>query len=260
MRLTDQQHQQLAQRLYRASQQRQPLSPLSDDHPEMETADSYAIQEQLASLHGSPGIGYKLGFTSAAMRQQMGVSEPNFGVLFATTRAQDEVAHRQFIHPLVEPEIAVTTGRELSGSAISLAEIAAGVSSFHAALEIVDSRFIDYLFKAVDNIADNSSAAGYCLGEGIPASAVVDPAALQCRLFRNNQQIAEGSGADAMGGPYHALQWLVQKLALQNQLLPAGSLVLTGGLSRAQSTAAGDEFRVEFSGGLEPLALRFTNH
>ena len=258
--LTDQQRRQLAKRLFRARQQCEPLTPLSDEHPQMETADSYAIQDYLTALYESSSVGYKLGFTSAAMRQQMGVDEPNFGVLFASTRVLDDVVHRQFIHPLVEPEIAVMTGRELSGSAISLGEIAASVKSVHAALEIVDSRFIDYVFKAVDNIADNSSAAGYCLGEGVPASAIADPTGLQCSLFRNNQQIAQGSGVDAMGGPYHALQWLVQKLARKNQALPAGSLVLTGGLSRAQRTAVGDEFRVEFSGELGQLAVRFTHH
>lgn len=257
--LTENQHEALAQILYQAYERCEPLTPLSGIYPQMETADSYAIQARLVARYGSSPVGYKLGFTSAVMREQMGVDEPNFGVLLAATRAIDEVAYKRFIHPLIEPEIAVVTGRDLAGDNVALEQIVAAVDSLHAAIEIVDSRFQDYRFQAVDNIADNSSAAGYCLGPGIEAESVSEPALLACRLIKNEQQIAEGRGVDAMGGPFQALQWLVHKLAEHGLGLPAGSLVLTGGLSRAQVAEPGDSFRVEFSDNLQPVALRLVN-
>jgi len=257
--LTENQHELLAQTLYQAYERCEPLSPLSDIYPQMETADSYAIQARVVARHGSQSVGYKLGFTSAAMREQMGVDEPNYGVLLAATRAIDEVPHNRFIHPLIEPEIAVITGRDLAGDDVALDQIVAAVDSLHAAIEIVDSRFEDYRFQAVDNIADNSSAAGYCLGPGVETERVPEPASLVCRLIKNEQQIAEGRGVDAMGGPYQALQWLVHKLAEQGQGLPAGSLVLTGGLSRAQMAQPGDSFRVEFADSLQPVKLQLVN-
>lgn len=257
--LTADQHILLAEKLYQARTRCEALTPLSDHYPQMEITDSYAIQARLVASYPSLATGYKLGFTSAAMREQMGVNEPNFGVLLAETLTAGEINHRRFIHPLIEPEIAVVTRSDLAGKNVTLDEVVAAVASLHAAMEIVDSRFQDYRFKSVDNIADNSSAAGYCLGPAVDAVKIAGPELLTCRLFRNDEFIAEGVGADAMGGPYQALLWLVVKLAEQGQSLPAGSVVLTGGLSRAQQSVPGDHFRVEFSGLLGTADLQLTD-
>ncbi len=257
--LTATDHEQLANRLYQAASRGEALTPLSNDYPQMESADSYAIQARLVAKQGSSTVGYKLGFTSAAMRDQMGVDEPNYGVLLAATQATTEVSFSRFIHPLIEPEIAIVTGRELAGDNVSLEAIGAGVARYHPALEIVDSRFQNYQFQAVDNIADNSSAAGYCLGDGVAAARLAGCEEVVCNLSKNREPIATGRGSDALGGPWRALQWLVHKLAEAGQSLPAASLVLTGGLSRAQPAGPGDEFRAEFSDGLGEVVLRFTD-
>ena len=255
--LTEAQQEQLAQRLYETYEQGEPITPLSNDYPRMITADSYAIQARLVARHGDAPVGYKLGFTSAAMREQMGVDEPNYGVLLGGFKVGDEVACQRFIHPLIEPEIALITGRELAGADVTLTAVRAAVETFHPALEIVDSRFQKYQFQAVDNIADNSSAAGYCLGTGVDAQSLIAPEEVICRLYKNDQEIAVGCGEDAMGGPCHALHWLVHKLSEFGISLPAGSLILTGGLSRAQPAASGDEFSAEFSNSLGAVALQF---
>ena len=255
--LTVDQHRLLAQRLYQAAKTGEPLTPLSDEFTWLETTDSYAIQNLLLQQLGGAAAGYKLGFTSTAMRQQMGVDEPNYGVLLASTQVDQQVSHGGFIHPRLEPEIALVTASPLSGGQTSLVEVAAALSRVHPAIEIVDSRFQNYRFLAVDNIADNSSAAGYSLGAGVAIEAIEDLEQLECRLYRNGTEIGSGRGADALGGPVQALQWLVHKLAETGQSVAAGSVILTGGLTRAEVTNPGDAFRVEFSAGLGNLELVF---
>ncbi len=250
-------HQQFAQRLDQARRNAKPLSPLSDDYPQLETVDSYTIQGLLVAEQ-SAAVGYKLGFTSAAMRVQMGVAEANYSVFLANTLVDSAVPHGTYIHPLTEPEIALVTDKDLGGDGVGLEQAAAAVQWFYPALEIVDSRFENYQFQAVDNIADNSSAAGYCLGSPVAAKQIAQPQGVECQLLKNGDPIARGVGADAMGGPYHALHWLVHKLAENGRQLPAGSMVLTGGFSRAQSAAVGDNFTAEFSGGLGSVDVTFT--
>ena len=259
--LNRKQHQQLAQRLYQAYISHTALTPLSDEFPQIETADSYAIQALLvaciAAARGDTAEGFKLGFTSAAMREQMNVAEPNYGFLLPGSMTGAQVAFNNFIHPRVEPEIAIITETELGGS-VSLEEVAAATQYLCAAMEIVDSRFQDYRFKAVDNVADNSSAAGYSLGSKIHLDEIKHPEQLGCRLLKNGELIAKGVGSDAMGGPLQAVQWLTHKLSESGQSLPAGSIVLTGGLSHAELAEPGDLFRVEFSESLGKLELAFT--
>ena len=253
-------HQQLAQRLYDAYQNHSALSPLSDEFPQLETTDSYTIQSLLVGLivkrSTRAAEGFKLGFTSAAMREQMKVAEANYGFLLPGSRVQSSAVFSDFIHPRIEPEIAVVTALELSGH-VSLAEVSAATNYCCASMEIVDSRFLDYRFKAVDNVADNSSAAAYCLGKKFSLSKIESPEQMRCRFFKNDELIAEGLGSDAMGGPLQAVQWLTHKLANNGQSLPAGSVVMTGGLSRAELAEPGDQFRVEFSDIPGELELSF---
>lgn len=258
--LSNKEHRQLAQRLYEAYHTHTALTPLSDEFRQLETADSYAIQnllvEHIATAEGCAAEGFKLGFTSAAMREQMNVAEANFGFLLPRSKVQSQVEISRFIHPRVEPEIAVVTQTELSGN-VSLEEVAKASSHLCASIEIVDSRFQDYRFKSEDNIADNSSAAAYSLGKKVRLADINKPEQLRCRLLKNDALIAEGVGSDAMGGPLQAVQWLVKKLSHSGQSLPAGSVVMTGGLSRAERAEAGDLFRVEFSEALDELELAF---
>ena len=139
--LTADQHRQLAHKLFVAQQNRQPLTPLSDEFSQLQSGDSYAIQALLLDCHGGAVEGYKLGFTSAAMREQMGVDEPNLGALLTGTRADRQAAFDGFIHPRVEPEIALQTGRSLEGPEFSITQVVEATEAIFPALEIVDSRF-----------------------------------------------------------------------------------------------------------------------
>lgn len=233
-----------AARLHEARLSATAIEPLSERLAHLDEVAAYLIQRRVIALAGRRRVGYKLGFTSARMRQQMGVDSPNYGVLLEGTQVVGATEFRRFIHPLVEPEIAVTLHKELTGPGVAADRVRDAVRTVHAALEVVDSRYIDYRFRAVDNIADNSSAAAYAIGEGISIDEVPDLVTLQARLLCNDVLVAKGTGGAALGDPLAAVAWLANRLAAEGVSLAAGSVILTGGLTEAYPVSAGDTYRI----------------
>ncbi|MBT9282577.1 MAG: fumarylacetoacetate hydrolase family protein [Hydrogenibacillus schlegelii] len=226
-------HRDLARRLWEARLRRSPISPLTEEWPEMTVDDAYAIQDHLIAFYRAAGdrpVGFKLGFTSAAMRRALGVEQPNYGVLMASMLRSSPVrALESFIHPRVEPEIAVRVHRELYGSDLDEAQVKGAIEAVAPALEIVDSRYEHFRFTFLDNTADNSSAAGVVLGEWREASDV-DLERLSVVLSDGSREW-RGSSADVMGSPVKAVAWLSGELARRGRSLPAGSVILTGGMT-----------------------------
>jgi 2-keto-4-pentenoate hydratase len=247
-----------ADALVAARRSRRPIPTLTTHWPDLNESDAYAIARATEALLAEPRVGYKLGYTSAAMRAQMGVDQPNYGVLTAPTR----VVHggvlpmAELIHPLVEPEIAFVMAADVPDPE----QTGAAVASVHAALEIVDTRYEAYRFKAPDNIADNSSAARFVIGPAMALPQGTDLAALPVRLWADGDLLGEGSGADALGHPLAALTWLAERLLQDGAMLRTGDVVLTGGLTRAYAAQPGMRFSARVSdsaqGGGE-VALRF---
>ena len=224
----------LAARLQRAAVEVRAGTPLSDDFPDLTEADAYAIQAELLRRKGGTRAGYKLGFTSAAMREQMGVDHPNCGVLLADMRLADgRLPAGVLIQPRVEPEIAIRLGRDLHGTQLTPDDVAAATAAVLPAIEVVDSRYRDYRFKSVDNIADNSSAARYVLGAPRALCDVGDLRRVGVRLSIDGVLTDQGTGAAALDSPLAAVAWLAAHLAARGEALRAGEVVLTGGLTRA---------------------------
>lgn len=199
----------------------------------MTVNDAYAIQDQLIEFHLAAGdrpIGFKLGFTSEEMRRAMGIGYPNYGILTASmVQVSPAKGRDEWIHPRVEPEIALRLGRELSGAELSRDQVAAAVTGVAPALEIVDSRYRDFRFTFLDNTADNSSAAGVVLGEW------QDPAGVSFESLRvtlsDGSQEFTGVSTAVMGSPLAAVSWLAAELARFGRSVPTGSVVLTGGMT-----------------------------
>ena len=210
----------------------------------MTERDAYAIQAAGVALNADAVAGFKLGYTSAAMRRQMNVDRPNYGRLYANTRLPNagELDVERLIHPLIEPEIALLVGADMEVEAIM------------PALEIVDTRYTDYAFTAVDNIADNSSAARFVLGAPRSLRAAGDLRSAPASLFADGSLVAEGIGRDALGDPLLAFAWLINRLARDDVAIPAGTVVLTGGLTRAHSVQHTSHFRAGF-GALGDVSL-----
>ena len=217
---------------------------LTDAHPGMDLADGYAVQAELCRRWQADGrrlTGYKGGLTSKAKMVQMGLDTPVFGVLMGDTCVQDGgvVDMAKLIHPKVEAEIAFVTSRELSG-AVSVDEVVAATEFVLPAIEVIDSRFKDFKFDIQSVVADNTSAARYVVG-GAPRR----PAGLDLRLLgvvmeRNGELVGTAAGAAVMGHPAASVVALVSWLAAAGQALPAGSLVMTGGVTEAVAVSSGD--------------------
>ncbi len=206
---------------------------------------AYAVQARLTALRTARGarrIGWKLGYTSAAMREQMGVEAPNLGPLLDTMIVTDGVVPETLAQPRVEPEVAVVVGPD------------GGPAQVRAALEIVDSVWRDYRFTLELNTADGSSAAGVVLG---PELSAADLPALPVTLRRNGDVVGQATAAAAMGHPLTAWEWLAAELARRGERLHPGDIVITGGLTAAVPIGPGDEITAEFGDGAV-VSLRAT--
>ena len=234
---------------------------LTDAQPSMDVADAYAVQAELARRWQADGrrlTGYKGGLTSKAKMVQMGLDTPAFGVLMGDTCVPDGevVDMTQLIHPKVEAEIAFVTSRELSGD-VSVDEVLASTEFVLPAIEIIDSRFKDFKFDIQSVIADNTSAARYVVGGAPRRPEGLDLRLLGVVLERNGEVVGTAAGAAVMGHPAASVVALVRWLADSGHELPAGSLVMTGGVTEAIAVHAGDHVtaRVQHLGS---VGVRFS--
>lgn len=248
----------LARTLLQAERTRQPVATLSARYPDLDEADAYRIAAAKFQLREKKRSGYKLGYTSAAMRRQMNIDTPNYGILTEDLLVADGILpHETLIHPLIEPEIAIRLGRDLAPSTRhDVQTIRAARPEYMLAIEVCDTRYTDYRFKAVDNIADNSSAARYVLGRAALLDENASLAALDVELWIDGERVDQGVGANALGDPLLAVAWLANLLGRDGSTLHAGELVLTGGLTQGYRMQAGQSVRVA-SPGLGDAQLRF---
>lgn len=209
---------------------------------------AYAVQGRLTALRiarGARRIGWKLGYTSAVMREQMGVDAPNLGPLLDSMLVTDGLVPQALVQPRVEPEVAVVVGPD------------GGPAQVRAALEIVDSVWRDYRFTLELNTADGSSAAGVVLG---PELSEDDLPALPVTLRRGGEVVGEATAAAAMGHPFTALEWLAGELARRGERLLPGDIVITGGLTAAVRIRPGEEITAVFGDGAEVRVRRQVAH
>jgi len=235
----------LAEHLHNCQLQAKDTDKITDDYPDMNWDDAYAIQDALAARkiqRGAHIIGYKAGLTSHAKMQQMGVTDPVFGFLADTDAVPDRAAidTQSLIHPKVEPEIAFLMRDELRGPGCHLAAVLAATELILPGIEIIDSRYRDFKFDLKSVIADNTSAARFVVGGRSRPARELDLRTLGIVLEKNGVPIAFGAGAAVLGHPAAAVAMLVNHLGRRGQPLPAGSLVLSGGITEAISVSAGD--------------------
>lgn len=239
-----------AERIVAAHDAATTLDPISVTRP-LGMDEAYAIQAAVTAVRHARGerrIGWKLGYTSLAMRAQMGVDQPNFGPLTDAMLVDDgaDVAGR-FTQPRVEPEVALRFAADVAPGADRAAVLAA-VGSAHAALEIVDSVWTDYRFTIADNTADGSSAAGVVIGPEIPVDRIADVAvSLRVDDGATDAELGAGHGRDASGHPADGVVWLAAELAAAGERIRAGEVVITGGLTAAATLAGGVTIRARFT-------------
>lgn len=241
--------------LWEAEKSCSPINTLTSIYSQLTHEDAYAIQAATLRRRSSQGVGFKLGYTSAAMRAQMNIAEPNYGVLTKDHLLDHQegaldgyIPFGELIHPLVEPEIAILINQEISGAGHTRHTIESHVEAVMPALEIVDTRYKEYKFSLVDNISDNSSGARVVLGAPKKLAQVDDLRLSGVLLWSEGHTLDTGIGANSMGDPLASIAWLANFLAQQELSIPAGSIIMTGGLTKAHPAKSQQTFLAEFGG------------
>jgi 2-oxo-3-hexenedioate decarboxylase len=224
---------------------------LTDEWPDLDLATAYEIQDALIQQRVSRGervMGVKLGLTSAAKQQRMGISAPLTGWLTdAMVPSSDEISVSSLIHPRLEPEIVFVMGEALRGPGVTREDALRAVQSVHAGFEVIDSRFQDFKFTLPDVVADNASASIFQLGDLGIAPDELDLAAERCDLTVDGMVVDSATGEAVQGHPAEALALAANSLAARGQAIEEGWVVLTGGLTDAVFLNSGSEYVAKFS-------------
>ncbi|GAA5117079.1 fumarylacetoacetate hydrolase family protein [Haloechinothrix salitolerans] len=241
----------MAEELWKAECAGTPVEPLTDRYTDMDQDDAYGIQAAIAQIRKSLGhhvTGKKVGLTSVAMQEMAGVREPDFGLLFDVMEGShgDEFDTGSLIAPKVEPEIAFVLGKRIEGARVTVRQVLAAIDCFYPALEIVDSRVVDWRIRWHDTVADNGSSARFVLGDRAFKPDGVDFAALNVVLSRDGREESAGCMREVLGSPLWSVCWLIRKLTAYGSALEAGDVILPGSPCRAVDANRGDVFSADF--------------
>lgn len=241
-----------AQRLREAQAQGVPCAPVRALIGDSDVPAAYEVQRinnALRLAEGGVVVGQKIGLTSLAVQKQLGVDQPDFGLLFADTEVKNGggVRASEILQPKAEAEIAFVMKHDLTGD-ITLERAKAAIDYAVGAIEIVGSRVLNWDIRITDTVADNASASHFVLGDVRQDVNELDLAAVKMQLKKNGEVVSEGMGAACMGNPLFALVWLAQTFADLGTPLKAGDIVLSGALGPMCAGEAGDTFVAEIDG------------
>ena len=252
---------QLAEHLENCQPQAKDTPKITNDHPDMDWDDAYAIQDvilQRKLARGARVVGLKAGLTSHAKMKQMGVTDPVFGFLVDEYVVSEgaTVNVSELIHPKVEPEIAFVLKHALKGPGCHIGAVLAATEFVMPGIEVIDSRYRDFKFDLKSVVADNTSAARFVVGGQAIRPEQVDLRTVGVVLEKNGEPVALGAGAAVLGHPAAAIAMLANHLGRRGQEIPAGSLILSGGVTEAVAVNAGDNVTLRVQ-GMGSVGLRF---
>jgi 2-keto-4-pentenoate hydratase len=249
--LSTEQRQAAADALWEAELAHIPIDPLTIAHPKMDILDAYEIQlinirRRLADSRVVRG--HKVGLSSKAMQEMMGVDEPDYGHLLDDMFVFEDFAvdAATLCQPRVEVEVAFILGDALPAPGCNAADVLRATTYVVPALEIIDSRIKDWKITLCDTIADNASSGRVVLGANATQIHHVDLRTVGATLRRNGDVIATGSTGAVLGNPVTAVAWLANKIHAFGVTLESGDVVLPGSCTRAYDIAAGDDLRADF--------------
>lgn len=246
-----------AESLHQAERDRKQIGLLSLKHPEMTIDDAYAVQAAWVRRKRDEGhriIGWKIGLTSKAMQQALGIDTPDSGVLFDDMLFEDGAAipADRFIQPRVETEIAFVMKAALKGPRVTLVQVLNATDYVMPALEILDSRIVRADPKTkkartiVDTVADNAANGGLVLGGRAMRPDAVDMRWMGAMLSRNAQIEETGLGAGVLNHPARGIAWLANRLAQYGDAIEPGQIVLSGSFVRTVEARNGDTIVADF--------------
>ena len=261
MKLSREVIEQLASHLETCELEAKDTPKITDAHPDMDWDDAYAIQDEIKRrkiARGNRIIGLKAGLTSHAKMKQMGVETPVFGFLadYFSVPEGGEIDTTQLIHPKVEPEIAFVTKAPLRGPGCHIGAVLAATDFVIPAIEVIDSRYRDFKFDLKSVVADNCSSSRFVVGGCMGDVADRDLRTTGIVLEKNGEPVAFGAGAAVLGHPAAAIAMLANMLGERGEEIPAGTLILSGGITEAVAVQSGDDVTLRVQ-GLGSVSVRF---
>lgn len=212
---------------------------------------AYATQEinvKRRMANGENVVGKKIGLTSFAVMEQLGVDQPDYGVLFDTMEVKGgKLAYSELVQPKAEAEIAFVMGEDLDGD-FNITDLIEAIDYATVSIEIVGSRVADWNIRITDTIADNASASHYILGDSKVSLDDLDLVGCEMTLTKNGEAASKGSGKACMDNPLNAALWLAQIMAKQGNPLKKGEVLLSGALGPMVPIAQGDMFEATIEG------------
>tara|TARA_R110002110_G_scaffold105212_1_gene264717 strand:- start:8358 stop:9149 length:792 start_codon:yes stop_codon:yes gene_type:complete len=253
--------QRLAEHLENAELQVHDVTKITDDYPDMDFEDAYDIQWEIRrrkEARGTRIVGLKMGLTSWAKMAQMGVEQPCYGFLadYFSVADGSAIDTSKLIHPKVEAEIAFVTNKSLKGPGVHVTDVLAATDFILPAVEVIDSRYRDFKFDLKSVVADNSSSSRFVTGGVSSSVSGLDLRTLGVVMEKNGEIVEMATGAAVLGNPAESVAMLANMLGTRGEELPAGTFVMTGGVTAAVAVTAGDQILVRYH-GLGTLSMRF---
>lgn len=244
---------QAADMLWEAHQHGVPCKPVRELIGDTDADAAYAVQKLNTErwlVRGRRLVGRKVGLTSAAVQKQLGVDQPDFGMLFADMCLCDgeEAAPGRVLQPKVEAEIALVLERSLPHERNTVADILRATAYALPAIEIVGSRIANWDIRLADTIADNASSGLFVLGSRPVKLGAFDIMGCGMVMERRAEQVSIGAGAACLGNPLRAAVWLADTMARLGSPLQAGDIVMTGALGPMCAALPGDVFEASIEG------------
>ena len=251
-----------AKRLREAAHKKETCQPIRNLIGETDLDKAYTIQNinnALRVANGAKAIGCKIGLTSFTVQKQLGIDQPDFGVLFNDMEIWNngEISISELMQPKIETEIAFVVGKDLNKDYIGTADVLSAIEYALPSLEIVGSRIENWDIKITDTIADNAAASHFVLGHQPIPLRKLDLVNCKMVMKKGKKKVSEGVGASCLGSPVNAMIWLAQKMAELGKPLRAGDVVLTGALGPMSAVKAGDSFTATID-GLGGVSVNFT--
>ncbi|MDP3520357.1 MAG: fumarylacetoacetate hydrolase family protein [Hydrogenophaga sp.] len=228
----------------------QAIAPISQSFGIQGLDTSYAVAEvntQARLKAGACISGLKVGLTSKAVQQQLGVDQPDFGTLFDDMEYLNgqDIPTSRLMQPKIEAEIAFVVGRDLNGQSPSYSEFLRSLDFALPALEIVDSAIANWKITLADTVADNASCGLYVLGDQPVSVGSLSLAKLGMTMAMDGQTVSTGTGSACLGHPLRAAYWLAVTMAKRGHGLKAGQVILSGALGPMVPIAIGNHIHAD---------------
>ena len=252
----------IAKKLRDAQNTKTPIDPIRSDIGGTDIDLAYQIQT-INTEHRVEGgariVGKKIGLTSKVVQKQLGVDQPDFGVLFHDMEVLNgqSISIKEILQPKVEAEIAFVLGEDLDMEALTIVDVIDAIDYMLPSIEIVGSRIKAWDVKITDTVADNASASHYVLGHTPKTIDELDVVNTEMVMKINGEVQSQGKGAACLGSPLNALLWLAQKMQEMDEPLQAGEVILSGALGPFYDVKAGDQVTAEFT-GLGSVSVSFS--